>query len=73
MSRAIRKMTEDLKDYAIMVITAMFLIVIVYMIAESLFGMVPATIGFIIIGVGSAFIYATNETVRKQINSWVKK
>ena len=73
MSKAIRKKTEDLEDNAVLVIKAMFLIVIVYMVAETLFGMVPTLIGSIIIGLSSVYIYTTNNTVRRQINSWAKK
>ena len=50
----------------------MFLIVIVYLVAQQLFGMVPAAVGSIVIGIAFAFIYATNEKVRGSLNSWVK-
>ena len=73
MSQQIKKMTEDLIDLFRLVIIAMFLIVIVYLIAEQLFGMVPAVVGSIIIGLAFAFIYATNENVRKAINSWLRR
>lgn len=72
MSRKIEKMTDDLIDYSRLVIVAMILIVMVYAVAQSLIGMVPASIGSIIIGLAFAYIYATNKVVRREINSWAK-
>ena len=72
MSKEVRKMTEDLVDYARLIIVAMVLIVVVYTVAQSLIGMVPAVIGSIIVGLAFAYIYATNKTVRRTINSWAK-
>ena len=72
MSKEIQRLTEDLVDYARLVIVAMFLIVIVYLIAQNLIGMVPATVGSIVVGLAFVYIYATNKTVRQAINSWAK-
>ena len=72
MSQEIRKLTEDLFDLAKLIIVAMFLIAIVYLVANSLFGMVPAIVGAIIIGLAFVFIYATNQRVRDAINAWLK-
>jgi asparagine N-glycosylation enzyme membrane subunit Stt3 len=47
--------------------------VVVYIVAQSLVGDVPAIVGSIIMGLVFAFIYATNKTVRDAINSWLKK
>lgn len=66
-------MTNDVTDFAVLIIVAMFLIVIVYLVAQQLFGMVPAAIGTTIIGLASAYIYATNKAIRESINSWMKK
>lgn len=65
-------MTDDLIDLAKLVLIAMILIVMVYLVAQNLIGMVPATIGSIIIGLAFVYIYATNKSVRNAINSWLK-
>jgi positive regulator of sigma E activity len=69
----IDRITEDLFSLAKLVIVAMFLIVIVYLVAQQLFGMVPAAIGTVVIGIPLAFIYATNDRVRDSINSWARR
>ncbi len=73
MSEEVKQLTEDIFDYGRLAIVAMFMIVIVFLVAQQLIGQVPATIGAIIIGLAFTFIYATNSTVRKAINSWAKK
>jgi 4-amino-4-deoxy-L-arabinose transferase-like glycosyltransferase len=73
MSEEIRKLTTDLIDIARLVLIAMVLIVVVYLVAKDLFGMVPATVGAIIIGLAFLFIYATNENVRDAIKSLGKR
>lgn len=73
MSKEVRKLTEDIIDYAWLVIVAIVLIVVVYLVAQALVGEVPATIGLIIAGLAFAFIYATSENVRRSISSWAKK
>lgn len=72
MSKEVQGLTSDLVDYAKLILIAMILIALVYLVAESLFGMLPAVIGSIIIGLASVFIYATNEKVRKSVNDWIK-
>ena len=72
MSEEIKKLTEDLIDYAKLVIVAMFLIVLVYLVAQSLFGMVPAVVGSVIIGIAFFYIYSTNKKIRQSINSWLR-
>jgi len=66
-------MTDDVIDYARLVLVVMVLIVMVYLVAQQLIGMVPASVGSVIIGLAFAYIYATNKTVREAINSWMKK
>lgn len=66
-------MAEDLIDLARLVIVAMVLIVVVYLVAQALFGTVPAAVGSIVVGLAFVFIYATNNAVRRAINSWAKR
>ena len=68
----IQTKTIELIDYARFVMVAMFLIVIVYMVANAIVGQVPATIGSIVFGLVGVFIIATNKKVRQEILNWGK-
>lgn len=64
---------NKLVDLAVLIITSMILIFIVYKIAEVLVGQLPATIASTILGLSGIFIYATNRKVRESINDWLKR
>ena len=69
----IQKTTNELIDYAQLVIVAMVLIVLVYTVAVSLMGQIPATIGSIILGLAGVFIFTTNNKIRQEILNWGKR
>ena len=64
-----QKLSRDIIEYGRLALVAMVMIVIVYMVAQSLWGQVPATIGSIVLGIAAVFIIATNKTVRDKISS----
>lgn len=66
------KIAMNLIDYAKLVITAMVMIYVVYFVAKELAGQVPATIGAVIIGIGSVYVYISNRKVKDEMNSWLK-
>jgi len=68
----IEKATIDLIDIAKLVIVAMVLIVLVYTVAASLIGQIPATIGSVILGLAGVFTFVTNNKIRQEILNWGK-
>ncbi len=68
----IEKATIELIDIAKLVIVAMVLIVLVYTVAVSLIGQIPATIGSVILGLAGVFIFVTNKKIRQEILNWGK-
>jgi hypothetical protein len=69
----IQRLTNEVIDYAKLIIVSAIMIVVVYLVIKSLAGTVPATIASILIGLGLVFIYGTNDKIRHSINEWVKK
>ena len=65
------KTAIDIIEYGRLTIVAMTMIVVVYLVAKSLFGQVPATIGSLLFGIGGVYILATNKKVKDKINSWL--
>ncbi len=70
MSEEFQRLTDDIIDYTRLIIVAMVMIAVVYLVAQSLIGSLPATISSI--GLAFVYIYATNKTVRQAVNSWTK-
>lgn len=68
----IQKATNELIDYAKLVIVAMVLIVLVYTVAVSLLGQIPAVIGSVILGLAGVFIFVTNKKIRQELLNWGK-
>lgn len=67
-----QRTTIQLIDYARLVLVAMFLIFLVYKVAEILVGQIPATIGSIILGLAGLFIFITNKKIRQEMLNWGK-
>lgn len=63
----IQRTTNQLIDYATLVIVAMVLVYVVYVIAQSLIGQVPAVIGSVMIGLAGSYIFITNKKVREEL------
>lgn len=70
MSEETRKLTEEIIDIGKLIIVAASMIVVVFLVIKSLIGDVPIYVGFVIIGLGGIFLYATNKKVREHINNW---
>ncbi len=64
-----QKLINDIIEYGRLAIVAMIMIVLVYLVAEALWGQVPAIIGSIVIGIATVFITATNKIVKSKIYS----
>jgi len=68
---------EELKNeiigYGIVVFVAMIMIYMIYIVAQTLIGQLPATVGSIIIGLAALYIVFTNGKVRESIKDWGKK
>ena len=62
-----RDLSDEIVDYAKLVIVAMVCIYVVYEVAISLIGQLPANIASIIIGIGFLYVYTTNKKVRESI------
>ncbi len=67
-----QRTTIQLIDYARLILVAMFLIFLVYKVAEILVGQIPATIGSIILGLAGLFIFITNKKIRQEMLNWGK-
>ena len=70
---SIRKTGNEIVDLAEMVIKTMFMIVIVYLVAEALFGTVPANVGTVVVGLGGVFILVSSKKARKEVLSFGHK
>jgi hypothetical protein len=73
MGKETRQLTDDIIDLATLIIVAAIMIVLVFMVIESLIGEVPAYIALVIIDLGGIFSYATNKSVGDHINNWLKE
>ena len=63
---SIRKQALDLIEYGRLAIIAMVMIVVVYLVANALFGQVPATIGAVIFGIaGTSSPFVKNKTKKR--------
>jgi quinol-cytochrome oxidoreductase complex cytochrome b subunit len=63
-------LAENVVAYARLVIVAIVCIYVVYKVAETLIGQLPASISAIIMGIVFIYIYVTNENVRNAISGW---
>jgi hypothetical protein len=63
----IQKTSNQLIDYAVLVIVAMVLIYVVYAVAAILIGQVPAVIGSGMVGLVGSYIFITNKKVREEL------
>ena len=69
----IQKKNNELIDYTKLVISAMVCIYVIYFVAESLVGDVPAKIGSIILSVAGVAMFSLSKKVRNEMLSWVRK
>jgi len=65
------KLADEIYSLAIAIIIALIMGYVVYSIAVSIIGQLPAIFGSVIVGLVIIYFYATNQAIRETINSWI--
>lgn len=67
------KLKNQIVDLRLLVIISMVVIFVVYKVAETLIGQLPAKIASLIISLAVIFAYATSSKIRKEIYNWIRQ
>ncbi|TGC09466.1 hypothetical protein CUN85_06455 [Methanolobus halotolerans] len=73
MTNDFEKTGNDIINAGKLIVIAMFMIFLVYKVAEIIIGQLPATVATVVIGLTSVYMYTTNTKVRKSVNDWLNQ
>lgn len=66
------ELADDIYGLGVTIIFTIIMIYIIFEIAKSIIGQLPALIGSVVAGFVLLYVYTTNQAIRESINNWIK-